>query len=134
VRPVPTPTPETEPFWSGAKDHVLRIQRCQDCQRAIFYPRIMCPHCASDALAWFDASGRATLHSYVINHVPTPGFSEDGPYALAIVELEEGVKMMSSLVGIPADPEHLKLDMALIVQFEDRGDHSIPVFTQADSR
>jgi uncharacterized OB-fold protein len=67
----------------------------------------------------------------VINHRPAPGFEADAPYAIAVVELAEGPRMMSNIVGLPNTPEDLVLDMALEVTFEPRGDISLPVFTPA---
>jgi uncharacterized OB-fold protein len=73
-----------------------------------------------------DCSGRATLDSYIINHAPAPGF--DDPHIIAIISLEEGPRMATSIVGVPPDPAVLKLDMPLQVDFETRGDHLVPVF------
>ena len=100
-KPVPVPTPETQPFWDGCAAGELRIQRCTDCSTAFFYPRPVCPACGSVNVEWFTASGRATLYSYVINHRPAPGFEDDGPYAIAVVQLAEGPRMMTSLIGVP---------------------------------
>ena len=127
-KPVPVPTPETQPFWDGCAAGELRIQRCADCGRPYFYPRPVCPACGSRNVEWFTASGRATLYSYVINHRPAPGFEDDAPYAIAVVELDEGPRMMTSIAGLPATPEALQLDMPLQVRFEQRGDVSLPVF------
>ena len=80
---------------------------------------------------WFTASGYATLYSYVINHRPAPGFEDDGPYAIAVVQLAEGLRMMTSLTGVANTPEDLILDMPLRVTFEQRGDVYLPVFTPA---
>ena len=78
------------------------------------------------------ASGRGRLHTYLISHRPAPGFEADVPYAIAIVELDEGPRMMSNIVGIPNTPEHLVLDMELRVEFEPRGDDmQVPVFRPA---
>ena len=112
---------------------MLRIQRCADCGRPYFYPRPVCPACASRNVAWFTASGRATLYSYVINYRPAPGFEDETPYAIAVVELEEGPRMMTSIAGLPATPEALELDMPLQVRFERRGDVSLPVFGPAEA-
>jgi uncharacterized OB-fold protein len=130
---VPVPTPETQPYWDGAAAGQLRIQRCVDCGEAYFYPRPICPSCGSFHVEWFTASGDATLYSYVINHRPAPGFEEEAPYAIAVVQLAEGPRMMTSLVGVPATPEALVLDMPLRVTFEQRGDVSLPVFTPASA-
>ena len=118
-KPIPVPTPETRIFWEKARRHELWIQRCGDCDHVFFYPRLHCPKCLSERLEWFEASGRGVLYSYVINHRPPPGFEDDAPYAIAIVQLEEGPRMMSNIVGIENTPENLVLDMPLEVVFDD---------------
>jgi len=80
---------------------------------------MVCPLCLSQNIEWFEVSGRGSLYSYMINHRPAPGFEEDSPYAIAIVELEEGPRMMSNIVGIKNTPENLILDMPLRIIFED---------------
>jgi len=130
-KPAPRPTPETQPYWDGARVGELRIQRCTECGDHYFYPRPLCPRCGSEAVEWVTASGRATLHSYVINHRPAPGFEDEAPYAIAIVQLEEGPRLMTNLVGVQATPEQLVLDMALEVAFQDREGTCIPVFRPA---
>lgn len=127
-KPVPAPTPETQPFWDGTKAGELRLQRCRSCERAYFYPRPFCPHCLSQDVEWFAASGRAKLHTYVINHRPGPGFEADAPYAIAVVELAEGPRMMTNIVGVENTPENLELDMELEVVFEEQGDQVVPRF------
>lgn len=124
---VPKPTPETLPYWQAARSGELRIQRCDACERAYFPPRPFCPHCASRKVSWFRASGRATLYSYVIHHRPAPGFTP--PYSIAVVELEEGPRMMTNIIGCPQTPEHLQLDMPLEVDFVAINDDiSLPQF------
>lgn len=130
-KPVPRPTPETEEYWRGAARGELRIQRCRTCTRHFFYPRTSCPHCGSGDVEWTTASGKARLHTYLVNHRPAPGFEDDAPYAIAVVELEEGPRMMTNVVGVENTPENLILDMELQVRFEPRGDMSIPVFRPA---
>jgi uncharacterized OB-fold protein len=130
---VPVPTPDTQPFWDGCSAGELRIQRCQDCGQAYFYPRPVCPHCGSTQVEWFTASGLATLYSYVISHRPAPGFEDEAPYAIAVVQLAEGPRMMTNLVGVPNTPEDLVLDMPLRVTFTQRGEISLPQFTPAGS-
>ncbi|MFB9837010.1 Zn-ribbon domain-containing OB-fold protein [Actinoallomurus acaciae] len=125
---IPRPTPETRPFWDGAAAGELRIQRCVACARHYFYPRPICPHCGSSDVEWVTASGRARLYSYVISHRPAPGFADDGPYAIAVVELEEGVRMMTNIVHTEITPANLELNMPLRVVFEPRGDVHVPLF------
>jgi len=131
AKPAPVPTPETQPFWDGCAAGELRIQRCMDCAKPYFDPRQVCPSCGSVNVEWFTASGRATLYSYVINYRPAPGFEDDGPYAIAVVELTEGPRMMTNLTGVPNTSEDLVLDMPLRVTFEPRGEVYLPVFTPA---
>jgi uncharacterized OB-fold protein len=76
-------------------------------------------------------SGRGRLHTYLINHRPAPGFEDAAPYAIAVVELEEGPRMMANIVGVSNTPEELELDMSLEVRFEPRGEQMVPVFTPA---
>jgi hypothetical protein len=130
-KPVPVPTPETQPFWDGCAAGALRIQRCLDCGKPYFYPRPVCPSCGSVNVEWFTASGEATLYSYVINHRPAPGFEADAPYAIAVVQLTEGPRMMANIVGVPNTPQDLVLDMPLRVTFEARGDVQLPLFRPA---
>jgi uncharacterized protein len=130
---VPEPTPDTQPFWDGCARGELMLQRCRECGIPYFYPRPVCPECGSTDVEWFQASGRATLYSYVINHRPAPGFENEGPYAIAVVQLAEGPRMMTNITGIPNTPEDLILDMELQVTFEQRGAVSLPLFTPAEA-
>ena len=127
--PEPLPTPDTAPYWEGAAAGELRIQQCTSCTRYYFYPRPFCPNCGSAEVEWRVTSGRATLVSYVINHRPIP--PTDEPLVIALVQLEEGPRMMTNVVGVEPLPENLPLDLPLRVAFEQRGEHSIPVFTPA---
>ena len=86
ARPLPRPTPDTQHFWDGCKANELRLQACKQCDHVYFPPRPFCPSCSSRDVEIRVASGRATLASYVINERPHPAF--DGPYAIAIVDLE----------------------------------------------
>jgi uncharacterized OB-fold protein len=124
----PLPTPLTQPFWDGCAAQELRLQHCGDCDAPFFPPQIRCPTCLGAQLHWAPVSGQATLYSYMIQHRPAPGFEDRVPYAVAIVDLVEGPRMMTNIVGIPNTPEDLVLDMELRVRFERRGDMSLPVF------
>ncbi|MDB5431653.1 MAG: hypothetical protein JWP35_2769 [Caulobacter sp.] len=129
-RPLPTPTPETAHFWEGCKAGELRLQRCTGCDGSYFPPRPFCPACGSRDVEVYAASGKASLYSYVINHRPPPGFGSD-PYAIAVVTLAEGPRMMTNIVESPQTPEALKLDMPLTVTFEAFGEIALPFFKPA---
>lgn len=130
-RPMPKPTPETMHFWDGTNAGELRLQRCCECDKAYFPPRPFCPDCGSRSVKVVKASGRATLYSYVINERAMPGFT--APYGICVVELEEGPRMMTNIVGCPQTPEALQLDMPLTVVFEKQNDAiTLPLFRPAE--
>lgn len=129
-RPLPQPTPETAHFWEGTRAGELRLQRCDDCDNVYFPPRPFCPACASRSVSVFAASGRGRLDSYVISHRPHPAI--EAPYAIALVALEEGPRLMSNIVGCEQTPEALELDMPLEVTFERQNDEiTLPLFRPA---
>lgn len=102
-RPLPQKTPESAPFWEGAQQHRLLLQRCGDCHQINWLPRMFCAHCASSNLKWEDASGKATLESYSVVHVPIDeAWADLVPYVLATVKLEEGIRMVTRLLIDPA--------------------------------
>jgi len=125
----PGATPETRPYWDAAREGRLDIPRCTACGKPHFYPRTSCPFCGSTELEWMTCSGRSTLHSYVISHRPAPGFGDRT--VIAVVELEEGPRMMTNVVDVEPVPEALPLDLPLQVRFEQRGEVAVPVFAPA---
>ncbi|MGO4714170.1 Zn-ribbon domain-containing OB-fold protein [Bradyrhizobium sp. 2TAF24] len=130
ARARPVPTPETKHYWEGAAQGELRLQRCDDCTKAYFPPRPFCPSCGSRHVSVFKASGKGMLYSYVIHHRPVPGFTP--PYAIAVVELAEGPRLMSNIIDCPQTPEALVLDMPLEVAFEKLDDAiTLPQFRPA---
>lgn len=130
-RSLPEPTPETRHFWDGTRAGEIRLQRCRDCGAIYFPPRPFCPECGSRDVEVFAASGRGSLLSYVINHRPHPSF--DGPYAIAVVKLDEGPTLMSNIVDCPQTPEALVLDMPLEVVFEQQTETiTLPLFRPAN--
>jgi len=132
--PVPVPTPLTTPFWAGCAAGELRLQHCAGCDAPFFPPQFRCPACLGDEVTWVSLSGRARLYSYLIQQRPAPGFEDRVPYAVAIVELAEGPRMMTNIVGIPNTSDDLVLDMELEVRFEPRGDLHLPVFGPVGDR
>ena len=129
-RVIPTQKPETQHYWVGGKDGKLILQKCNDCSDNYFPPRPFCPKCGSRSVQEFQASGKGSLYSYVINHLPSPGFTP--PFAIAVVELEEGPRLMSNIVECEQTPEALELDMPLEVTFEKLNDDiTLPQFKPA---
>lgn len=110
AKPLPGPSPVTQPFWDGLLAGTLRIQQCEACSRHVFYPRTACHYCLSDKLKWVTASGRGTLYSFtIVRRAMNPAFQEDVPYVYAIVELEEGPRVTTNVVN--CDLEALRVDM-----------------------
>lgn len=119
-KPVPYATDVSAPFWAGLREREIRLQHCSACNRFIFYPRSHCPGCLSNALEWRTVSGRGSVHTFTISRVPTmPLFADEVPQKLAMIELEEGVRMISTLVdiapeaivvGLPVEPVFDEID------------------------
>ncbi|MDT0496145.1 Zn-ribbon domain-containing OB-fold protein [Algiphilus sp. W345] len=98
-KPLPVIDPESAPYWTALRDGRLLLRHCRDCGRHHHYPRELCPHCGSDSLDWEAARGTGTIYSYTIARRPAgPAFKPDTPYVVAIIELDEGARLMSNLV------------------------------------
>jgi uncharacterized protein len=119
VRPKPLPvvTEENRPFWEGCQQGKLLLQYCTQCHRHQFYPRLYCMQCCSNALRWVEASGQGVIYSYtIIYQNKFPEFVNDTPFNVVIVQLEEGPRMLSNIVGI--DPTDLRADLPVTVVFD----------------
>jgi uncharacterized protein len=116
-KPAPVVNPWAKPFWDACREKRLMLQKCKECEKHVFYPRIACPHCFSDHLDWVEASGRGTIYTYsvVVSNAPS-AFIKDMPYVIAVIRLEEGVQMLSNIVG--CDPQEVRCDMPVEVTFE----------------
>ncbi len=118
---------DTRPYWEGLAQSELRIQRCDACSRAVFYPRSICPHCHADQLSWIVASGRGTIYSYTVAHQAFGMFADETPFIVAIIELEEGVRMMSRIIDAPR--ERVAIGLPVQVTFETVGENiTLPYF------
>jgi len=124
----PVPTPETEVYWEGCREHQLRLQYCNNCGQHQFYPRIICSACMSNDLKWVDVSGEGEVISFTIVRRPvSEAYKTEVPYVVALIKLLEGPTMMSNVVG--CDPEALEIGMPVSVQFQDWSEQiSIPKF------
>lgn len=118
---------DSRPYWEGLAQGELRVQRCNSCSKAVFYPRALCPHCFSDQLSWIVASGKGTIYSYTVAHQAFGPFAADVPFIVIIAELEEGVRMMSRLLDAPR--ERVMVGAAVKVTFEKvEEDLTLPYF------
>ena len=117
-KPLPRIDEESRGYWEALARHELFFQRCRQCGTKRFPPRAVCPVCLSSSTEWVRASGRATVYSYTVTYQnQAPGFRESLPYVLAVVELEEGPRMMTNVVGcVPGD---VHVGMAVEVEYED---------------
>ncbi|HZS79050.1 MAG TPA: Zn-ribbon domain-containing OB-fold protein [Ktedonobacteraceae bacterium] len=118
---------ESRPYWEGLAQGELRIQRCDACSRAVFYPRSICPYCHSRSLSWIVATGRGTIYSYTVAYQAFGAFAADVPFVVAIVELEEGVRMMSRIIDAPR--ARIAVGKPVQVTFEKVGEElTLPYF------
>jgi len=128
-RPQPTlDEADTRPFWEATKQHELRYQTCDDCDGIVFYPRRHCPHCMSMKLSWKTSRGEGTVYTYtVIRQIGHPAFRELAPYVVAWIDLDEGFRMLSNVVGVDVDNVHI--GQRVRVTWEDQDGVSLPLFT-----
>jgi uncharacterized protein len=126
--PVPIPTEATEPFYAAAAEGRLLIQRCPVAGKPQWYPRSHSIHDIRADPEWFEASGKGEIYTYsVVGRGPFDDV--ESPYVFAIVELEEGVRMATNIVGV--DPADVRIGLPVKVTFEKRGDVTLPMFTAA---
>ncbi len=128
TKPLPRVDEESRGFWEACRRHELALQRCRACGAFRYYPRALCPECFSPDAQWTLCSGRGTVYTFTVTHQnQMPGFREALPYVLAYVLLDEGVQMLTNVVGCP--PEQVRIGMPVEVTFEDASDEiAIPRF------
>ena len=120
-KPRPEPTPTSAPFWSALDDDQVRLQRCDACGAWVHYPRARCPRCLSDRLAWHDVSGHGTVLTFTVARQPTARpFSDEVPQLLAVVELDEGVRVTTTLVDV--EPDAITVGMPVVPVFDHGAD------------
>jgi len=131
-RPLPQPTDLTRPYWQAAARGELLLQHCPDCQRWQFYPRPFCLHCESGAVQWRAASGLGRIYTYTVNHrAPNAFMKQRLPYVVAIVELNEGPRLMANIQGDAA--LDARIGSRVQVQFEPVSEElALPQFTLLD--
>ena len=134
-RPQPLfPEPNTEPFWEGVKQRELRYPVCRECSEVIFTPRTVCTACGSRDLEWKVSRGEGTVYTYsVVRQNRNPAFADLGAYALAYIDLDEGFRMLSNVVGVDNPLTDVSVGQRVKVTFEkqEEGDYLIPLFEPA---
>lgn len=124
-KPIPEANADTRPFWDACNRGKLLVQHCRACGHRQFYPRGLCQRCRSQDLAWQAAEPRGSVYSFTIVHrAPTPAFRADVPYAIALVDLADGVRMMMNIVN--CDPERVAIGMPVNIVFEQRDGQAVP--------
>lgn len=117
-KPLPRVDEESRGWWEALARHELYVQRCRDCGTLRLPPRALCTNCLSSAVEWMRATGRGTVYSFTVTHQnQAPGFRESLPYVLAIVELAEGPRIMTSVVECPVD--QVRIGMPVEVVYDD---------------
>lgn len=125
---VPVSNGDSRGFWEGARNGKLKIRQCRVCCKMHFMPRFLCPFCWSDNLTWIDSAGRGTVHSFtVIRRAPLPEFVARVPYVVALIDLEEGPRMMANILGDNALETRIG-DPVKVTFEEQRGDMTLPQF------
>ena len=130
-KPVPTPVGLNAEFYEHCREGRLSFQQCGSCEIFRHPPRVLCPSCGSATWAWVASSGHGRLHTWTVIHQhPHPGFADDLPLAVVVVELDEGVRLVSGIRGLA--PSDLVEGMPLVVGYEQRSPEiTLPVFHRA---
>jgi uncharacterized OB-fold protein len=124
------PEPDTEPFWQATKDHELKYQVCDDCGGVVWHPRRHCTHCTSLNLSWKTSKGEGTVYTFsIVRQNYYPAFREKIPYVIAWIDLDEGFRMLSNVVGV--DAESVSCGQRVKVSWDDQEGLSLPMFTPA---
>ncbi len=130
-KPIPAVTAELKPFFDAAKQHKLVVQRCSGCGAYRFPPRAICSTCLSQEAEWVPVSGEGEVFSFNVMHqIYHPGFAPEAPYAVVLIKLKEGAKMISNLTGVA--PPDIKIGMPVKAVFETVSDDvTLPKFAPA---
>jgi len=130
-KPLPAPDADTAMFWRGLREGHLLLQHCTDCDHVQYYQQAVCRGCGGEALTHRPASGHGTVHSFsVVHRAPGPAFKADVPYAVLLVELEEGPRMISTYTG--GQPDDVTFGMKVTLALENVTDEVVlPRFRKA---
>ena len=128
---MPAMNADSTPYWQAAREGKLVLQQCKACRLKRFFPRHLCPACWSDETEWVEASGRGTVHAVtIVRRAPSPAFRDKVPYVVALVDLEEGPRMLTNIVGLNAERAHI--GQPVQITFEVRENGAVPQFRIAE--
>lgn len=126
------PEADSAPWWAALERGELLFQHCGQCRSVVFYPRSHCPECLAADLKWSKSSGRGTVYTYTVVHRGTKGFEGKVPYVVALVELEEGFRLMSNIIDLP--PEKVRVGMPVAAKFaKGPGGRTLPLFAPSST-
>lgn len=126
------PEIDNAPWWDAVSRRELTFQSCSDCGKAVFFPRSRCPHCFSDRLEWRKSAGDGSVYAFTVVRRAPRGFQDRVPYCVALIDVKEGFRMMSNVVG--CEPQDIQVGMPVSVAFEQRGEGLLPVFKPSGTK
>lgn len=133
LKPLPAPDPDSAPFWQACREHELIVQRCAECGEHRYPPRPVCPQCRSRASDWARSAGMGRVFSWIVVRHPVPRevYGDDVPYVVALIELDEGVRMASNIIG--CKPDEVRAGMRVEIVFDDvTAEVTLPKFRPAE--
>ena len=129
IRPLPNLRDlDTRGFWQATKDRRLTYQQCADCGTVVFYPRRHCTGCLSANLTWKESAGQGRVYTYsIVRQSYHPFFRSMAPYAVAWIDLDEGPRLVSNVVGVE-EPSSVQIGMRVKVRWEEHEALCVPLF------
>lgn len=127
-KPLPLPDSDSKPFWDSCRKHAMALQQCASCKRFRYPPRPLCPHCHSEQAEWKPVSGAGRVYvTLIMCRSYGPAWEKDVPYNVSMIELDEGVRMWSNVVGCL--PENVKIGDPVAIEYDDATEAvSLPKF------
>jgi hypothetical protein len=127
-KPIPKPSAVSQPFWDACNKGTLVIPECQACHQRFFYPRLLCPRCGEMSFDWIECSGFGSVWSFTTMRMSFWGdaFADDVPYNVSWIKLDEGVRIISNVIGISCD--EVRIGSRVHVEFEEQDGFMLPKF------
>jgi uncharacterized OB-fold protein len=131
--PLPIVDPDSAPYWRGAAQGRLVVPRCTSCHRMVFFPRVLCPFCYADTFVWEESRGQGSIYSYTVARRPAgPAFAASAPYVVALIDIDEGFRMLSTVRGCA--PDTVQIGARVAVRFQQVAPSlALPVFNLQES-